>query len=170
MAGFWFMVLFVVLLQNWAHAGTVPDPFAPLFVYDGTWTVLGEHPWSGSAVGSADRLVSTCRAFSLYFACEQKVNGKVQGLLIYSVGNSAGHLHSRLIAPDGLAAARGDLTLDGNHWTYLDKPPATLKGNWSRVENTILDHDHIQFEEWESADEGRTWKKTNSGTEVRESS
>jgi hypothetical protein len=66
-----------------------------------------------------------------------------------------------------LAGGRGDLTLDGNHWTYLDKPPATLKGNWSRTENFIVDHDHIRFEDYESADEGKSWTKTNSGTEER---
>ena len=80
---------------------------------------------------------------------------------------SLGKFRSRFISPDGLAGGRGDLTLDGNHWTYLDKPPPTLKGNWSRVENFILDHDHIRFEECESADEGKTWTKTNSGTEER---
>ena len=164
------MLGFVMLSQKLCQAGTAPDPFAPLTVYNGTWTVKAEHPWSGDAVGSFDHLVSRCKAFTLYFACEQTVNGKVQGLLVYSAGSSAGQLHSRLIAPDGLAAARGDLTLDGNRWTYLDKPPATLRGSWSRVVNTVVDHNHIQFEEWESVDEGRTWKKTNSGTEVRSTS
>ena len=42
-----------------------------------------------------------------------------------------------------------------------------LKGNWSRTENFILDRDHIRFEEYESSDEGKTWTKTNSGTEER---
>lgn len=161
------LVAFFVLSQNLSQAGTASNPFAPLAIYEGTWTVKAEHPWSGGAVGSLDHLVSRCQSFTIYFACEQTVNGKVQGLLVYSAGSPAGQLHSRLIAPDGLAAGRGDLTLDGNRWTYLDKPPPTLKGNWSRVENTVVDHDHIQFEEWESADEGRTWMKTNSGTEVR---
>jgi hypothetical protein len=73
--------------------------------------------------------------------------------------------HSRLISPDGLADGRGDLTLDGNHFTYLDKSPPALKGNWSRTENFILNHDHIRFEEYESIDEGKTWTKTNSGTQ-----
>lgn len=170
MPHFKLIVAFVVLSQNVSQAAIAADAFAPLGVYDGSWTVKAEHPWSGGAVGSLDRLVSRCKAFTLYFACEQTVNGKVQGLLVYSAGSSAGQLHSRLIAPDGLAAGRGDLTLDGNRWTYLDKPPPALKGNWSRVVNTVVDHDHIQFEEWESADEGRTWTRTNFGTEVRKTS
>jgi hypothetical protein len=70
-------------------------------------------------------------------------------------------LHSRPIDPGPLPQqGRNDLTLDGNHFTCLDKPPPTLKGDWSRTENFILDHDHIRFEEYESTDEGKTWAKT----------
>jgi hypothetical protein len=165
-------LLLFALIQNPSAAQPPPDPFTPLAVYNGTWTVQAEHPWSGAAPGTPgnptlDHLVSRCQRFTLYFACEQTVNGKTQALLVYTVGSSPGKFHCRFISPDGLAGGRGDLTLDGNHWTYLDKPPPTLKGNWSRVENFILDHDHIRFEEYESADEGKTWTKTNSGTEER---
>ena len=160
------LLLFAVI-QNAAGVQPAPDPFAPLTVYDGTWTVQAEHPWSGGAPSTLDHLVSRCQRFTLYFACEQTVNGKTQALLVYTASSSPGKLHSRFIAPDGLAGGRGDLTLNGNHWTYLDKPPVPLKGNWSRVENFILDHDHIRFEEYESADEGKTWTKTNFGTEER---
>ena len=165
-------LLLFALIQNPSAAQPPPDPFAPLAVYNGTWTVHADHPWSGAAPGTPgnptlDHLVSRCQRFTLYFACEQTVNGKTQALLVYTVGSSPGKFHCRFISPDGLAGGRGDLTLDGNHWTYLDKPPPTLKGNWSRVENFILDHDHIRFEECESADEGKTWTKPNSGTEER---
>jgi hypothetical protein len=160
-------LLLLALLQNASGGQPAPDPFAPLVVYNGTWTVQAEHPWGGGPPGTPDHLVSRCQRFTLYFACEQTVNGKPQAFLVYTAGSSSGMLHTRFITPDGLAGGRGDLTLDGNHWTYLDKPPATLKGNWSRVENFILDHDHIRFEEYESADEGKSWVKTNSGTEAR---
>jgi hypothetical protein len=160
-------ILLFALIQNASGAQPAPDPFAPFAVYNGTWTVKAEHPWSGGPPGTLDHLVSRCHYFTLYFACEQTINGKAQALLVYTISTSPGMLHTRLITPDGLAGGRGDLTLDGNHWTYLDKPPATLKGNWSRVENFILDHNHIRFEEYESADEGKSWAKTNSGTEER---
>ena len=144
-----------------------PGPFAPLAIYNGTWTVKAEHPWSGGPAGTSDQLVSHCQRFSLYFACEQTVNGKTQSLLVYTATSSPGKLNCRTITPDGLAGGRGDVSLQGNHWTYLDKPPLNLKGNWSRVENLILDHNHIRFEEYESADEGKTWKQTNAGIEAR---
>lgn len=159
------LLLLLALIQD----GTRPasDPFAPLALYDGTWTVRAEHPWGGGAPSSVDHLISRCQRFTEYFACEQTVNGKVQSLIVYTAGDSAGKLHTRFIEPGGLAGGRGDLTLEGNHWTYFDKPPLNMKGNWSRVENFIVDHDHIRFEEYESSDEGKSWNKTNSGTEER---
>lgn len=141
--------------------------FAPLSIYNGEWSVRAAHPWSGAAPGTIDNLTSRCRLFTQYFACEQTVNGKTQGLIVYSPGERDGQLHTRFIAPNGLAGGRGDLTLAGTHWTYLDKPPAGLKGDWSRTENFILDHDHIRFEEYASSDLGKTWKQTNSGLETR---
>jgi len=170
-------LLLIALLQNPSAAQPAPDPFVSLMVYSGSWTVKTEHPWSGSAPGTPDHLVSKCQHFTQYLACEQTVNGKTlspffQSLLVYTAGTSPGNLHTRFIVPDGQAGARGDLTLDGNHWTYLDKPPAGLphcesRSNWSRTENFLLDRDHIRFEEFESSDEGKTWTKTNSGTEER---
>jgi hypothetical protein len=163
-------LLLIALMQNPPASPPPADPFAPLAIYNGTWTVHAEHPWSGAAPGTPDHLISRCQRFILYFACEQTINGKPQSLIVYTSINSPGKLHTRFIEPDGLAGGRGDLTLDGNHWTYLDKPPPPLKGNWSRTENFILDHDHIRFEEYESTDEGKTWTKTNSGAEQRTAS
>ena len=162
-----FSLVLLVLIQSASTPQTAPDPFSPLTIYSGTWTIHAEHPWSGGPSGTADHLVSRCRSFTRYFACEQTVNGATQSLIVYTAGSASGQLHTRFIAPDGLAGGRGDLTLDGNCWTYLDKPPQGLKGNWSRVENTIVDHDHIRFEEYESSDQGKSWVKTNSGTEER---
>jgi hypothetical protein len=160
------LLLFAMLPAPSARP-TATDPFLPLAIYSGTWKVRAEHPWSGGAPGTTDDLVSRCERFTLYFACEQTVNGKTLSLIVYSAGPALGKLYTRFIEPGGLAGERGDLTLDNNHWTYLDKPPAGTKANWSRVENYILDHDHIRFEEYESADEGKSWNKINAGTEER---
>ena len=144
------------------------DPFAPLALYDGDWTVRAEHPWSGAPTGATDRLQSRCHHFTLYFACEQTVNGTPQALIVYTATATPGHLNTRTIAPNGLAGGRGDLALDGARWTYLDKPPASLEGPWSRTENVIVDDNHIRFEEYESTDKGKTWTRTNAGTEERD--
>ena len=142
-------------------------PFAPLTIYDGSWTIKADHPWGGGAPGTLDHLVSHCERFSHYFACEQTVNGKTVSLLTYTATSDSAKYNCRTLAPDGLAGGRGDMTLEGGHWTYLDKPPLKLKGTWSRTENFILDQNHIRFEEYESSDEGKTWVQTNSGTEER---
>ncbi|MDQ2840263.1 MAG: hypothetical protein M3Y72_04325 [Acidobacteriota bacterium] len=160
-------LLLIAILQSASALQAEHDPFAPLTLYGGTWTVKAQHPWSGGAPGTPDKLVSHCERFTSYFTCEQTVNGKTQGLIVYTAGSSPGKLNSRFVSPDGLAGGRGDVTLIGNNWTYLDKPPLTLKGKWSRVENVILDRDHIRFEEYESSDEGKTWTETNFGTEER---
>jgi hypothetical protein len=150
-----------------AHQRDESTPFDPLKIYNGDWAVRALHPWSGAAPGAIDRLKSKCQHFTLYFACEQTVNGKPQALIVYTINTGPGQLYTRTIAPNGLAGGRGDLTIDGNHWTYLDKPAAGLTGPWSRVENTIVDRNHIRFEEYESTDEGKHWTQTNSGTEER---
>jgi len=161
------LLLLFALIQDASGSHPASDPLAPLIVYDGTWSVQAEHPWSGGAPGTVDQLVSHCQHFTQYFACEQTVNGNVLALIVYTAGGTNGNIHTRFIGLDGQAGGRGDLTMDRDHWTYLAKPTITLKGNWSRVENFILDHDHIRFEEYESSDEGKSWTKKNFGTEVR---
>ncbi len=143
------------------------DPFASLTLYDGEWEVRAEHPWSGAPPGAVDRLTSHCHRFTAYFACEQTINGKTASIIVYTLASDGG-FSTRTIAPNGLAGGRGGLSLSGRRWTYLDKPPPPLTGNWSRVENVIVDHDHIHFAEFTSADEGKTWQPVNSGDEVRQ--
>lgn len=142
-------------------------PFDPLTIYNGVWVVHALHPWSGASAGAVDRLKSRCQTFMLYFACEQTVNGKPQALIVYTIGTDSVRFNTRTIAPNGLAGGRGDLTIDGNRWTYLDKPPTGLTGPWSRVVNNIVDRNHIRFEEYESTDEGKHWTLTNRGSEDR---
>jgi len=83
-------ILLFALIQNASGAQPAPDPFAPLAVYNGTWTVKAEHPWSGGPPGTLDHLVSRCHYFTLYFACEQTINGKAQALLVYTISTSPG--------------------------------------------------------------------------------
>lgn len=157
----------LLMIAPSCFAATSPDPFAKLAIYDGAWTVHASHPWSGGPAGSADQLISRCHRFAAYFACEQTINGAPASLIVYTVGDESGRLNTRTITPNGLAGGRGDLTLAGARWTYVDRPPASLKGDWSRTENLVTDRDHIRFEEYASSDEGKTWRLTNAGEEVR---
>jgi hypothetical protein len=143
------------------------EAFKRLEIYGGDWIVRADHPWSGAPAGSSDHLRSRCQRFSAYFACEQTVNQKPLALIVYTAAEAPNRFHTRTIATDGRAGGRGDLVLDGNRWTYLDKPPSGLKGPWSRTENIIRDQNHIRFVESESSDGGKTWHQTNAGLEVR---
>jgi hypothetical protein len=69
-------LLLIALLQNPPATPPAPNPFAPLTIYNGSWTVHAEHPWSGATPGTPNHLVSRCQHFTQYFACEQTVNGK----------------------------------------------------------------------------------------------
>jgi len=143
------------------------NAFQKLEIYGGDWSVRADHPWSGASAGSSDDLRSRCQRFSAYFACEQSVNGKPLALIVYTAGDAPNRFHTRTIATDGRAGGRGDLVLEGNRWTYLDKPPLGLKGAWSRTENIVRDGNHIRFVEYQSSNEGKTWVQTNAGVEVR---
>jgi hypothetical protein len=161
--------LLVSVNQAEAQPPLATDPFKKLEIYDGDWTVRADRPWSGAPTGSSDRLRSLCQRFSTYFACEQTVNQKPVALIVYTAAEAPGRFHTRTIATDARAGGRGDLVLEGNRWTYLDKPPQGLKGPWSRTENTILDNNRIRFAEYQSSNEGKTWTQTNAGLEVRQS-
>ena len=134
-----------------------------------TFNAQVEAARTGGPAGAADQLISRCRRFTAYFACEQTVNGAPASLIVYTAGDQPGRLNTRTITPNGLAGGRGDLTLLGSRWTYIDRPPASLKGDWSRTENIVTDRDHIRFEEYTSSDEGKSWRLTNAGEEVRRS-
>jgi hypothetical protein len=144
-----------------------PPLLEVLMLYRGDWRVTADHPWSGATPGSVDRLRSACTLFQAYLACEQSVNGKPLALIVFTVGDRPGEFYTRTIAPSGLAGARGSMTIEGNRLTFMDKPAAGLTGPWSRVENHIISRNEIRFAEYESTDEGRSWKRTNAGTELR---
>jgi len=161
------LVAITVAYGSQANALGASDPLDALMVYDGDWSVSAEKPWSGATPGTIDHLTSRCRRFTAYVACEQSVNGNPLALIVFTLGDRPGRLNTRTIAPNGLAGSRGDFMIDGEHWTYVDRPPVGSAGPWSRVENFIIDRDHIRFEEYESLDEGATWTRTNAGTEQR---
>jgi len=75
--------------------------------------------------------------------------------------------HTQPILPNGYAAGRGDLTIAGDHWTFLGKDTEGDKTTWYRTENYFTGRDKIHFEQFESTD-NKTWKATNSGDEVRQ--
>jgi hypothetical protein len=142
-------------------AAAAPDPYAPLRLYDGAWTVT----MRDSGKTTTDSLLNDCHQFERYFACQQTVNGKVGALVIFVPGDQAGEYHTQNVTPEGWATGRGDLTIAGNRWTYLGKDEENGKTTWYRTTNEFTGNDRIHFEQATSTD-GKTWTTTRSGDEV----
>ncbi len=139
--------------------------FAPLHLYDGAWTITSPHSMAGE--GKPDLLVNHCIETEAYYACEQVVNGKPMALIVFTATDNPAQFHSQPVLPDGHAAGRADLTLNGDHWTFFAASTDDAgKPIWYRTENYITGHDKIRFEQYESSD-NKTWVKKNEGDEVR---
>ena len=141
----------------------VPKPLTPLTAYDGSWLVTPK-PAAGETA-KVDHLTNHCHMTDAFYTCEQVVNGKSMALLVFTEGSVAGTLHSTIVMPDGSPGGRpADLTIAGNHWTFLNSDGAGKPG--FRVENYFTDRDHIHFEQFKAKSDGG-WEKVGEGDEVR---
>jgi hypothetical protein len=139
--------------------------FAPIKVYEGTWTVVSAHTMAGQ--GRPDTIVNHCNEGTAFYTCEQVVNGKSLALIVYTATDDPTKFHSQPVLPDGQAVGRGDLTILGDHWTFLGSgKDAEGKETFYRTENLFTGRDKIHFEQYESGDK-KTWVKKNEGDEVR---
>lgn len=144
--------------------GTSNGALQPLQVYDGSWLVTPKTaPGQPSRV---DHLTNHCHLADAFFTCEQVVNGKAMALLVFTQASGAGKFHSTVVMPDGTPGGQpGDLTIAGQHWTFLNTDRAGKPS--FRVENTFRGRDHIHFEQFKASPDG-SWQKTGEGDEVRE--
>jgi hypothetical protein len=160
-------VLISAQTASTSQSAKASNSLEPITVYDGSWLVTPA-PEPGAAPKSdqpkPDQLTNHCHMTDAFYTCEQVVNGKPVAMLIFVAGEKPGSYYNQAILPDGHASGRGDLTIDGGHWTYLGKDDAG-KPNF-RVENYVKDHDHIHYEQYK-ADEAGKWTKTGEGNEVR---
>ena len=153
MTGLWLMLLY-------ASAA-----FTPIKLYEGTWTVVSAHTMAGE--GKPDTIVNHCTEGTAFYTCEQVVNGKSLALIVFTATDDPTKFHSQPVLPNGQAAGRGDLTILGDHWTFLGNGKNDAgKETFYRTENFFTGRDKIHFEQYESGD-GKTWVKKNEGDEVR---
>jgi len=152
----------MILGAGHAWAESAVDAYAPLALYDGAWTLK---PTTGATVSIVDR----CRRMTTFFACEQTVDGKIAGLLLFVPAPSNDrvfHYRTQFLHPDLTPAGAGStLTIDGNDWVYAD-PKAPGATPWIRTLNRFYGHDRIHFARQSSAD-GRTWTTIAEGEEAR---
>lgn len=107
----------LLLSMMLAGAGFAPGTgFAPIRVYEGTWTVVASHTMAGE--GRPDTIVNHCHEGTAFYTCEQVVNGKSLALIVYTVTDDPTKFHTQPVLPGGQAVGRGDLTIAGDHWTF----------------------------------------------------
>jgi hypothetical protein len=137
--------------------------YAPLWLYQGNWIVTPKNAVAGA---KPDRLENQCGKIGRYFACQQTVNGKVGSLIIFIPAEKSGHYYTQAVLPEGWATGRGELQIEGDHWTYLGKDESNGKTTYYRTTNEFTGKDRIHYEQAESPD-GQHWTAKNSGDEKR---
>ena len=140
-------------------ASETESAYAPLWLYKGTWEVK-------PAGGKVDKLLNECNLIGKYFGCQQTVNGRLSALVIFIPADKSGHYFTQAVLPEGWAVGRGELEIDGDHWTYHSKQTENGKTMYYRTTNLFSGKDNIHFEISESSD-GEHWTVTKSGDEVR---
>lgn len=156
----------LILLANsvLSNAQAPPDdPYAPLRLYDGVWQV---RPQERPPAEPPDRLEDVCRQLGSYFACQQMVNGKLGALLVFIPAGRSGHYHTQAVMPEGWAAGRGELEIEGDWWVYSSKAGSGNETVYYRTTNVFMGRDRIHYELARSPD-GKGWTVTGSGDEVR---
>jgi hypothetical protein len=142
------------------------DPYSPLRRYDGKWEVT-----PSGAEKKTDHIENHCAKTGLFFVCEQVVNGKTGGLVVFLPGgktsNGAQEYRTEVLAPN--ASTPGEwskLTIDGDTWLYSWTSSEGGGKIYWRNTNTFSGRDKIHFEIQQSED-GVNWKTKLSGDEHR---
>jgi hypothetical protein len=132
----------------------------PLWLYNGAWQVTrkpGAPP---------EQLKNECAYVGKFFACQQTVNGQLSALMVFVPKDKPGQYFTQSINPQGRATGRGDLEISGDRWIYTSNWDEGGKTTFYRTTNVFTGKTHIHFEQEESSD-GKQWKVTGSGEEVR---
>jgi hypothetical protein len=138
--------------------------YAPLWLYQGTWHVSRSNLAAGA---KPDELKNECALLGKYFACQQIINGQEGALVVFIPAAMAGRYYTQNIRVDGFASGRGDLEIaGGDHWTYTSTRDDSGRTIYYRTTNVFSGKNRIHFESAESND-GKNWKVTVSGDEVR---
>jgi len=154
--------LALLALASFAPAAAPPDPYAPLWLYQGTWRVTNK-----SNAAKPDTLVNQCAQLSKFFACGQIVNGQPAALVVFIPDTrKPGHYLTQNIMPEGRATGISELEISGDQWTYSNRRDQDGKTTFYRTTNTFSGKNRIHFEQAQSSN--RTdWQVQNSGDEER---
>jgi hypothetical protein len=160
------MSIVAMLAFGTTVVGVDSDPYAALRLYDGAWEVKMSAPEK-----KTDQLENHCVQTGLFFACEQKLNGKSSALVVFvPVGKTASgaqeYRTQGLTADASQVGEWGKLVIDGDTWVYTwQSGDAKNPVKW-RNTNGFTGTDKIHFEVQNSED-GVVWKTQAAGDEER---
>ncbi len=150
-----------------ASAVGITDPYAALKLYEGKWdstTTTGEM--------ESIRIENHCAQTGRFFVCEQGVDGKTVGLVVFlpvaQATNGGEEYKTTGLSPDdGSSGGWNKMTIEGDRWTYSweHTNDAGKKILWRNV-NHFFGTAKIHFEIQRSED-GKEWKTVKGGDEIR---
>ncbi len=153
----------LLLLLPWSLLLAAPTS-SPLWAYNGAWKVTDHAQPAGA---KPDELINQCAETGKYFSCQQTVNGAVSALLVFVGNGTPGHYSTQSILPDGRAAGKGGLSIDGSKWVFSSSwNQGGGKTTYYKTSNIFQGKTHIHFEQQESSN-NQDWKTTKSGDEIR---
>ena len=156
----WLAAAFAIALCVQARTG---DPeYRSLWLYEGSWRATRTD--QGKVVTTA--IANDCARVGRFFACQQTIDGKPGAMIIVVPALKAGDYYTQSVTGEGAAGGRGELHIDGDHWTYLGKSEKDGKVTYYRTTNVFTGSDLIHYELAESSD-GKNWTATGGGDEVR---
>ncbi len=137
--------------------------YGPLLNYDGEWQMKKDNPGPNDKPVTMD---NDCVRTGAFVVCEQNVEGQAPSLDVFTYAGEPGRYYASPLDIKGNPLGRGDLTIDGDVWTYSSQETKNGKTTYYRTVNEFSDgNEKIKFRVEESAD-GRTWKTTMSGVET----
>ncbi len=140
------------------------EDYRPLWLYQGHWKGTMKNDAGESQVD----IVNDCGRIGRFFGCQQTVNAKPGALVLYVPAGSPGHYYTQAVLQEGLATGRGELTIEGEHWTFQGKSEDKGITTYHKTTNTFAGKNRIHFELLDSTD-GEHWTLTGSGDETRAS-
>ena len=157
-------ILFASLILLSSLLSAASDPYAPLYLYEGRWifTTTGS-----SSMKKSENVTTHCDRLGTYFLCEQTIDGDQDDLMVFIPREQSGHYYTQSVTKDDYASGRGELLIEGDRWTYLDKAEQNGKTTYYRNVNVFTGKNQIHFEQSESSD-GVKWTVISSGDEMRQ--
>lgn len=157
------LILLLMIGALGEAAWAADAPFAPLWLYQGTWHVTRANLASGA---KPEDLVNQCALIGRYFACQQTINGQQGNLLIFVGTGKPSQFHTQNITPDARATGRQELEIAGDTWTFTYTWDQGGKTTYYRTTYIFTGKSKIHFKQEESNNE-KDYTLTGSGDQVK---